>query len=166
MPTLYPLLNLCYCIHMRKAVSIVTLTLLSLALSGSNSSASSVVNVVSEGEASAKVNISNNFNTSSTATGNSTSNTKIRIETDGEVKEYESNNGEDVNMESSDGTSKVTIKNSGGSNTSTSITPKPTTNDDNKTEKNIEEVLLQGPNELGEKGFFEKIKDFLKNLFF
>ena len=52
------------------------------------------------GNSSATVNVQNSFNSTSNSTNTTTSNTKVRIETNGEVKEYESSSGEDVHMES------------------------------------------------------------------
>ncbi|MDO8269656.1 MAG: hypothetical protein Q7T54_03235 [Candidatus Levybacteria bacterium] len=146
---------------MRKAVSVSIVTLLLLIFRIPNSDASSTVNIVSEGNASAKVDIQNNFNsTSTTNTNTSTSNTKVRIETNGEVKEYESSNGEDVNMESSDGSSKVTIKNNGGS---VSITPKPTLKEDeNATNEAKDKVMTLKEKQ---KDFFEKLGELIKNFF-
>ena len=150
--------------RMRKAVSIVTLTLLSGLLTSSNALASSSVHVTSSGNASATVNVKNEFNSTKTSANTSTSHTSVRIETNGEVKEYESNSGDDVDMKYSDGNSTVIIKN-GGTTTNTSVTPKPTVKED-------KEILKQVQDDKGKddkKDFFGKIKDaienFLKNLF-
>lgn len=71
----------------------------------------SSVSIKSEGNASATVNVQNSFNTTNSNTNNVDSHTKIRIESNGEVKEYESTTGEDISVESSDGSSKVTVQN-------------------------------------------------------
>lgn len=75
--------------------------------------------------ASSSVNIKNSVNTSNSTSSTSNCKTEVRIESNGEVKEYKSENCESVNMESSDGNSKVIINNNSNSNTQTT-TPKPT----------------------------------------
>jgi DNA-binding protein YbaB len=120
------------------------------------------------GNSSATVNVQNSFNSTSNSTNTTTSNTKVRIETNGEVKEYESSSGEDVHMESEDGTSKVNITNKG---TKVTTTASPTAMMD---EEKIEEKVNKATEEAKEKvekakseqkDFFKKFEDWIKNFF-
>lgn len=77
----------------------------------------------SEGSSS-KVEVKNSFNSSNTNVSSTNSSTHIRIETNGEVKEYNSEKVEDIKLESSDGSAKVYVNtsNNSSSNNNTSIT--------------------------------------------
>lgn len=151
---------------MRKAASIFSISLLSIALSAQNTSvnATSTINVTSEGDAHANVNVQSNFNSTNNSTTTNATSTKIRIESNGEVKEYESNETGEIHIESSDGNSKVTVKNGAGTN-STSLTPLPTdadhntTHDAKQTEKEIEDLKEK------QRNFFEKIAESIRNFF-
>jgi len=126
------------------------------------------VNVSGNGEGShTSVSVTNNVNSTSNSTTTSNSKTHVRIETNGEVKEYNSENGGSVHIESDDGTAKVNINNNGSTSNDTDEEMENGT----KSAEEIEKVLRQGVDEQGEtqdeqKNFFEKLKDFLKNLFF
>lgn len=154
--------------RMRKAVSIVTLTLLSTLFTSSKALATSSVHITSEGNASATVNVKNEFNSTNTSANTTSSHTSVRIESNGEVKEYESNSGDDVGMKSSDGNSTVIIKN-GGTTTNVTTTPKPTEKEDKdilKQEYDPSDGRGHDDKMVNEqKGFFGKIEDFFKDLF-
>lgn len=71
-----------------------------------------------------EVNIKNEVNTTtSTSTNNSDVKTDIRIETNGEVKEYHSTGDDDVTVESSNGNNRVQVTNKTGRNSGSKITP-------------------------------------------
>ena len=76
-----------------------------------------------------------------TVLGQSTSETKtnIRIETNGQVKTYNSDKPEDVNIESDNGNIKVNIKNNGSSTLGTSVNSKDIENQKATTEAKIKE---------------------------
>ncbi len=151
---------------MRKAGSYTLSTLVLLLASTSPSLASTSVKIEgNEGNASAKVSIQNNFNSTGTSTNTVDTHTKVRIETNGEVNEYESSNGEDVTIESSNGNAKVNITNK--SNTS----PPPSTlgaqeknSDATKTAAQNNERKNQSLKEK-QKDFFEKLEELIRNFF-
>lgn len=149
---------------MKKAGFFLPLTLLLVAPQAFANESS--VHITSDGNASATVNVQNSFNSSNSNSNTVDSHTKIRIETDGEVKEYESNSGDDIVMESSDGSSKVTIKNNG----TAGITVTPGEEIEEITAKTTEEVKKEIDEvEKKQETLFEKIKEavvnFIKNLF-
>lgn len=152
--------------HMRKAGSYTLSTLILLLASTTPSFASTSVKIEgNEGNASAKVSIQNNFNSTGTSTNTVDTHTKVRIETNGEVKEYESTDGKDVTIESSDGSSKVNITNK--SNT----TPPPSTlgaqeknNDATRQATQNAEKKTQSLKEK-QKDFFEKLEELIRNFF-
>ncbi len=118
------------------------------------------VEVNSEGDSSATVNVKNTFNTSSSNSNTVDSHTKVRIETDGEVKEYETFNGEDVNIESNNGNTKVNI-----SNNSKLLNPKIT-----KVQEKINEATTEAQKKVEDAkhekmNIFELIESIILGLF-
>lgn len=115
--------------------------------------AATSVNITSEGDSHSEVNIKNSFNSTNNST--TTSKSSVTITTNGKTQHYESNNGEDINIKSDDGSSEVKIQNNGSvKGSSVSATPKPTEtphkeNKETKRSKNI----------------FQIIRDFFKSLF-
>lgn len=70
------------------------------------------VNISGNGAGSTShVNVQSSTTSNSTSSNNSNTSTHIRIENNGEVKTYDSQNGEDVSIQSSDGNAKVNISN-------------------------------------------------------
>jgi len=124
--------------------------------------ASTSVHVESTGDSHAQVKIQNSFET--TSTSNTDVHTKIRIESNGEVKTYESDKAEDINIQSTDGNSKVEIKNG-----ETAPDTKDEKLDDQKkeTEKEIEQTKEkpQKATEDSDKNFIEIVVDFFKGIF-
>lgn len=117
------------------------------------------------------VNISNTVNSTSTNTSSSTTKTNIRIETNGKVKTYESDNAGSVHIESDDGTAKVDINNNNvkGAATQNTVTPSGTFD-----EKNATSEAAKNTNKAAEKvkkiketqkNFFERLEAYLKDLF-
>lgn len=99
--------------------------------------ATTVINDVNStsdgGNASSHVSIHNSVNTSSTTQSTVTNGrTHIRIETNGKVKEYNSDKPGDVTIQSDDGTSRVHVNTTSGGN-SASVTQE---NDPEVTEQN------------------------------
>lgn len=93
---------------MGRVLGIVVLLLL---ISPKSSFASITVDVLGNGEGSkSKVTVESNVKSSTTTNQNFKSTTDIRIETNGEVKEYHGND-ESIHIESGDGNNSVSIKN-------------------------------------------------------
>lgn len=144
---------------MKKAGFFISIPLLLTLVSQVHANESSV-HISSDGNASATVKVENSFN--STSSNTTTSHTSVKIESDGEVKEYNSDSLDDVEMESSDGNSKVSIKNSG--NTDLTSTPSPEIEKkDVKTTEDVKKEINETQNK--EEGIFEKVKEFITNLF-
>ena len=149
---------------MKKTLAVLSTIVVASSLPTSAMAATTVNVSNNGGDTSANVNVQNSFNSSTTSTNTTTSHTKVRIETNGEVKEYESNNGGDVHMESSDGSSKVNITNKGTvtkeEKEKIEMEKKEATEE---AKKKVETVKEQ------QKDFFKKleewIKDFFHNLF-
>ncbi len=144
---------------MKAAILFVT-TLLFFLLSTKSSMASTKINVSSTGNSSAKVNVKNE--TTSSSENSNISDTRIVVETNGERKEYNSTNGEDINVDN--GNVKVTVNNSGKTSTG-SPTPK-TLNDEAKeklqqkvkgAKTNAQKTAIEKKNEAAKK--LSKIRD-------
>jgi hypothetical protein len=73
---------------------------------------------------SASVSVNNVVNSNSSTTINSTANSHVRVETNGNVQEY-NGNGSNIHVESINGTSKITVN--GQTIQSPSVPPQPTT---------------------------------------
>lgn len=120
------------------------------------------IKVSSQGDASATVQVNNSFN--STNSNQVETDTKIRIETNNEVKEYESNGNENIHIQSSNSNSSVIIKNSNDTNSY---------NTESKQEKILDNIELEDDEEnknkavINEKpkSFFERVIDAISNFF-
>ncbi len=103
---------------------IVTLLITSLAIIGLKqvAHAENSVNVTNNTSTGSNTHIVVNSNVNSSTTNTSTvnSNTKVHIETNGEVKDFNTSGDESVDWQSSDGKSSVKINNNA------KVTPKPT----------------------------------------
>lgn len=108
-------------------ISILTSTVL-LTLPKLTQAANEIkIDISNNGEGSnnsVSVNSSSSFSSSSQSSSNTQ--TDIRIESNGEVKEYHSNKPENIDIQSTDGKSKVTITNQTNSSTSPSPSPSET----------------------------------------
>lgn len=117
-----------------------------------------------------KTNVEINTTTGSSNTSTPNSHTKVRIESNGKVTTYESDKPENIDLQSEDGTAKVSIKN-GASITST---PTGTVSATEKSQAEIREKLQKAKVEAEkkiveakeeQKNILEKIKDFLNQFF-
>lgn len=88
--------------------------------------------------------------------------TKIRIETNGQVQEYESDKNEDISLESKDGNTKVKVSNKSGNSDYKDNNDEST----NSAEKKRVEPTTQPPELDVHENFFEKIIDSIKKFFF
>lgn len=144
---------------MKKAGFLITIPLLLLSAHKAFANESSV-HITSEGNASATVEVNNSFNSTNSTNSTNTTKTNIRIESNGEVKEYNSDSGEDVVIESSDGNSKVRINND---NTVISATPTP--EQQNEPVKPTKDLSITQKPKTDQQSFFEIIKDVITNFF-
>ena len=115
------------------------------------------VKIEGNGEGSSShVEVHNEVNSSSSNTSTTTDGTRthIRIETNGKVKEYDSDKPEDVTIQSEDGSAKVHINNSGNVSEAGSKLQK----EGEKVKKEVEE---KAKNE-SPQGFISGLMDFLQ----
>jgi hypothetical protein len=151
------------------SVFVFTLFLTHISFADTTGNASSTVNIVNN------VNSTNSTNSTSQTSGH----TSIRIETNGNVKTYESDTPGSVHLQSDDGTSTVDIDNNTGSSNSNSENKTSVSNNINvktdtstnsardkekmEKQKNKDEDLKK---ETAQKeNIFQRIVDFFKNLF-
>lgn len=97
-----------------------------------------------------QVKLESHVESNSSSMNSSNTTTDIRIESNGEVKEYHSEDGGSVSLESSDGSVKVNVNNNGSREVQSnpSSTPTVTVNEDDKAEK---EASNQERNDRGKK---------------
>jgi len=128
--------------------------------------------------ADSEVSIQNNVNASSNTTSTNTTHTSIHIESNGQVQDYNSDNGGDVHMQSGDGHARVDITNHINSANTVSPTqmpthsptitnsPTPTIGDTNKKNQEVKGLKEQKINMHSEmQNIFQRIFSFLKSLF-
>lgn len=154
---------------MKNGRQVFLFILLPLFLAPGMTYAETSVNISNNGSgASSDVEIHNSINSSNSSSNTSNSHTSVRIETNGVVKTYESDNGGSVHIESDDGTAKVNINN----NNST-VTPKVKENEvvgssEAREKLKIADQKLNAQKtefQKSQKSFFQKIGDYLKSMF-
>jgi hypothetical protein len=161
---------------MKKGRQVFLLVVTLLATTALPVSADSTVNISSNTTGSnSHVEVHDTTNTTNTNTSENSGYTSVRIETNGNVKTYESDTPGSVHIESDDGTAKVDINN--GSSTGTTLNntqkqelrlgQKQATEDAQKkideTEKKVKQKLQD--EEQKRKGIIERIEDFIINIF-
>ena len=149
---------------MKKAGIFIPLSLLFILAQDSFANQTSI-KVDSKGNASATVNVQNSFNSTNQNTNQVESNTKIRIETDGEVKEYESSGNEDIHIESSNGNSSVIIKNNDQNYNSNETVKESRISEDMEIVDEEENNNNLENTEEEDKNFFEKIVGAITSFF-
>lgn len=110
--------------------------------------------------AKSSVNVSNNVQSDLNTTQESK--TKIRIESNGQVQEYESDKNEKISLESENGNTKVTVSNKSEDSESEDKIDKSS----NSAEKKRAESATKTSEPNAHENFFEKIIDSIKNFFF
>lgn len=114
-----------------------------------------------------KIEVHNTINSSSNTSSTTNSHTNVRIETNGQVKTYESDNPGNVNIQSDDGTAKVHINNSSNSQSiipSTFLSPTPTLSAENQSTNSAKIKKEESENNIS-LYIIKRIENFLKNLF-
>lgn len=128
--------------------------------------------------ASSSVTINNSINTSNSNTTTSNCETSVRIESNGEVKEYKSEDCGSVDMQSSDGNSRVKINTNQNSNTTTpkptnSMAPKSTNTPlpiEDRAQDRIDEATKEAQKKVEDirekqKNFFERLEELIREFF-
>lgn len=123
---------------------------------------------VSSVQANTETNVQVNTTTNSTNVSTTNNYTKVRIESNGKVTTYESDKPEDIDLQSEDGTAKVSIKNGNSITITPTGTISATEKDkeeihDKLAKEEVEKKLEQAKEE--QKSIFEKIKDFFNKFF-
>ena len=153
----------------KAAIFISSILLLGLAVKAN--AITSSVNVKTTGDSSSHVEVKNNVNSSNTTTTTTNnSHSSVTVTTNGETKRFESN-GEAINYESPDGSTKVKID--GNSNSNSPTPTKISSNSADKTDelkKKVEEAQKETDEARSQalenqKSLFRQIQDFIKNLF-
>lgn len=137
---------------------------------GVASSADAETNVdISNSGGNTKTNVEINTNTNSSENSTNNSHTKVRIESNGKVTTYESDKPENIDLQSEDGTAKVSIKNA-----PTGVNPTGTVSATEKSKEEIRERLKKAKEEAErkieeakeeQKNILDKIRDFLSQFF-
>lgn len=145
----------------------------------------SFFSLVKLAHAEVNVNVTNSVNTNSNSSSSTnviqnssgTSKTTIRVETNGEVHEFEAEGDESINWTSDDGNSSVKVNNNSSSNSvsvtssangetvvsTSNITPTPTQGEEKKSSTSADKKEV--PNEKEARSFFEIILSFLSSFF-
>lgn len=102
---------------------------------------------------------------------NSNSKTRVKITTNGETKEYTTTGNEDINVESSDGTSKVQITNNNDSSVKNSTSSAISKDKKEEIKKKIKEKIAKikensGEDEIKIFEFFKDKWNFFSNILF
>jgi hypothetical protein len=158
---------------MKKSRQIFLLVILLSTITSLTAYADSSVNISNNSTGSnSHVEIHSTTNTSDVS--NSTGHTSVRIETNGNVKTYDSDNPGSVHLESDDGTSKVDINNGNSADTSQENYQTPSVTSTQKqeiteTQKKIEAAQEKVKEKLAvgqqkQKSFITRIEDFFHQL--